>query len=567
MSGDIVLSSALRNNLLSLQSTQRNIDTAQLRLATGLKVNSALDNPQNFFTANTLNNRASDLTRLLDGIGQSIRTIEQANTGTETLSQLLDQADSIALEAQAEIRASEGFTRARGNVDLTSTADLTTVEGGGVINAGDTFRVTVTQEDGTTQTSVDITIAAGENVDDIVSAINTEVNGAATGSDIGEVARARVTDAGQLEIASLNENASIRISSLGTAQELSNAGFAALGLDTIVGTEDATAGNGFAGGDFRPGGTAVAGNTLRSSIAESRAISGEYEASQQLGSVANVGAGGAGFLDGGGDSVDIVLNIDGESTNFGTVTDTDTIQDVVDRINNGGSNDVSASFNTETGQIELQFAETVGQVELQFTANGAASTVDFGFGAGAADIAVPDTESASEFFTFDGVNPDVDQFEEDYNNVREQINQLVEDSNYRGVNLLSGDNLTTFFNEDRDNTLETQGVDFTAAGLGITEGDFTNASSVAESIEAIRSAVADVRNFGRSIANDLSIVQFRQDFTEQTINTLQAGADDLVVADQNEEGANLLALQTRQALGTTALSLAAQSQQSVLRLF
>ncbi len=71
----------------------------------------------------------------------------------------------------------------------------------------------------------------------------------------------------------------------------------------------------------------------------------------------------------------------------------------------------------------------------------------------------------------------------------------------------------------------------------------------------------------KSIANDLSIVQFRRDFTEQTINTLQAGADDLVVADQNEEGANLLALQTRQALGTTSLSLAAQSQQSVLRLF
>ena len=134
MSSDIVLSSALRNNLLSLQSTQRNIDTAQLRLATGLRVNSALDNPQNFFTAQSLNNRASDLTRLLDGIGQSVRTIEQANTGVETLGQLLDQAESIALEAQSEIRASEGFTRTRGNVDLTNVPDLTGIEGGGVIN-------------------------------------------------------------------------------------------------------------------------------------------------------------------------------------------------------------------------------------------------------------------------------------------------------------------------------------------------------------------------------------------------------------------------------------------------
>jgi flagellin-like hook-associated protein FlgL len=562
MSGDIVLSSALRNNLLSLQNTQRNIDTAQLRLATGLKVNSALDNPQNFFTAKSLNNRASDLTRLLDGIGQSIRTIEQANTGVETLSQLLDQADSIALEAQSEIRASEGFARARGNVDLSGVADLTTIGGGGVITAGDTLDITVTQSDGT-QSTLTITIGAAENVDDIVSAVNVEVNGAGLGSNIGEVVRARVTGAGQLEFASLNENASIRISSDGTGGGgggLTSAAFAALGLDTIVGTEDNGAGG------FTPGGTAVAGNTLVSGVAEATAASGQYEASQQLGSVANVGAEGAGYLDGGGDNANIILNIDGETVDLGNFSDTDTIQSVVDAVNNAGRTDVEASFNTTTGQIEIKFDETIGQVELQFTGTGA-STVDFGFGAGAADVALGAAAISSEFFTFDGVNPDVDQFEEDFNNIRDQIDQLVEDSNYRGVNLLSGDNLETFFNEDRSNSLETEGVDFTATGFGITEGDFTNAANVQQSIDQIRSAVSDVRNFGQSIANDLSIVQFRRDFTEQTINTLQSGADDLVVADQNEEGANLLALQTRQALGTTSLSLAAQSQQAVLRLF
>ncbi len=555
MSGDIVLSSALRNNLLSLQSTQRNIDTAQLRLATGLKVNSALDNPQNFFTAQSLNNRASDLTRLLDGIGQSIRTIEQANTGVETLGQLLDQAESIALEAQSEIRASEGFTRTRGNVDLTGTPDLTGIEGGGVINAGDTFNVTVTQSDGT-QATLDITIAAGENVDDVISAINTEVNGAGLGSDIGEVVRARVTEAGQLEIASLNENASIRLTSFGTAQPLSTGGFAALGLDTIVGAEDDGAGT------FRAGGTALAGNTLFSGISAADQVGGEFEASATLDATAGTGAG---FLTAAGDDINIQLTIDGETTDLGQVTGADTIQDVIDRINNSGISEVEASFNTTSGQIEIQFDETVGQVELQFNDN-AASTTNFGFGGGAADVALGGN-NASEFFTFDGVNPDVDQFEEDFNNVREQIDSLVEDSNFRGVNLLAGDNLTTFFNEDRDNTLQTEGVDFTALGLGLEEGNFTNAASVSDAINQVRDAVGDVRNFGQSIANDLSIVQFRRDFTEQTINTLQSGADDLVVADQNEEGANLLALQTRQALGTTSLSLAAQSQQSVLRLF
>ncbi|MAZ76794.1 MAG: flagellin, partial [Micavibrio sp.] len=159
------------------------------------------------------------------------------------------------------------------------------------------------------------------------------------------------------------------------------------------------------------------------------------------------------------------------------------------------------------------------------------------------------------------------QLQEDYNNVRDQIDQLVEDANYRGVNLLNGDNLTTFFNEDRSNTLITDGIDFTSLGLGLATGDFTNVDSIQDSITQAQAALESVRRFGSSIANDLAIIQVRQDFTTQTINTLESGADDLTVADANQEGANLLALQTRQQLGVTSLSLASQSEQSVLRLF
>ena len=88
-----------------------------MRLATGLKVNSALDGPQSFFTAQSLNNRASDLSRLLDGISQSVRTIETANNAVTSLSSLIEQAESIAQEAQTELRSSAGFTRVRGNED------------------------------------------------------------------------------------------------------------------------------------------------------------------------------------------------------------------------------------------------------------------------------------------------------------------------------------------------------------------------------------------------------------------------------------------------------------------
>ena len=545
MSSDVVLTAALRNNLLSLQNTQRNIDSTQLRLATGLSVNSALDNPQNFFTAQSLNNRAGDLQRLLDGIGQSIRTIEEANTGVTALSNLINQAESVAIEAQSEIRAAEGFARARGTVDLSGVTDLTNINGGGTIvdGANDSFDVSVVEADGTVSGPITIDIDAGETVDNIVADINSN-------AVVNTVIRASVTSGGQLQIESLAENAVIRIEA-SAANGLNAAGFAALGLDNVVGAEDDGA------GAIQQGGTAIAGNILTSAQSAAGLVGGVYEASADLVT--------AGYLAAAGDDINIVLTIDGTTTDAGQIDGADTIQDVVDRINNAGIADVTARFNVDTGRIEFELDSNVGQVEIQYNDN-AASTTSFGFGTGEGDAALGGNP-ASELFTLVGTSVDLDQFESDFNNIRDQIDQLVEDANYRGINLLAGDDLETFFNEDRDNTLLTEGVDFTALGLGIDVGDFTDAASIQVSLDDVRAALADVRNFGQSIANDLNIIQTRRDFTESTINTLRAGADDLTVADQNEEGANLLALQTRQQLGVTSLSLAAQSQQSVLRLF
>src|SRR3989440_12877130 len=95
MSG-IVLSAAVRQNLLSLQDTAALLSTTQNRLATGNKVNSALDNPTNFFTAQGLNNRASDINNLLDSIGNGVQVLQAANTGLTSLQKLVDTAKSIA---------------------------------------------------------------------------------------------------------------------------------------------------------------------------------------------------------------------------------------------------------------------------------------------------------------------------------------------------------------------------------------------------------------------------------------------------------------------------------------
>src|SRR6185369_7915945 len=98
MSG-IVLSASVRQNLLSLQSTAQLLSTTQNRLATGNKVNSALDNPTNFFTAQALNSRATDISNLLDGIGNGVQVLQAANTGITSLQKLVDTAKSIANQA------------------------------------------------------------------------------------------------------------------------------------------------------------------------------------------------------------------------------------------------------------------------------------------------------------------------------------------------------------------------------------------------------------------------------------------------------------------------------------
>src|SRR5438270_13989124 len=103
----IVLSASVRQNLLSLQSTAELLSTTQNRLATGNKVNSALDNPTNFFTALGLNNRASDISNLLDGIGNGVQVLQAANTGITSLQKLVDTAKSIANQA---LQTTVGYT-------------------------------------------------------------------------------------------------------------------------------------------------------------------------------------------------------------------------------------------------------------------------------------------------------------------------------------------------------------------------------------------------------------------------------------------------------------------------
>ncbi|MDO8533836.1 MAG: flagellin [Xanthobacteraceae bacterium] len=151
-----------------------------------------------------------------------------------------------------------------------------------------------------------------------------------------------------------------------------------------------------------------------------------------------------------------------------------------------------------------------------------------------------------------------------------QIDQLATDAGFNGVNLLDGNDLTVNFNADASSTITITGVDDSTAGALSVAGAvsaWAGDVDITAAQDDISAALTTLQTQSKTFGASLTVLQTRQDFMKSMINTLQVGADNLVLADTNEEGANLTALQTRQQLSIVALSLASQSNQAVLRLF
>lgn len=155
-----------------------------------------------------------------------------------------------------------------------------------------------------------------------------------------------------------------------------------------------------------------------------------------------------------------------------------------------------------------------------------------------------------------------------YNEILTQIDDLTQnpDAGFRGTNLLNGDELETVFNKEPKSSLMTQGRVLHSTSLGLSELDFPG-SAIESAMSQIRAAQSEVQTFDSELGNDLSVIQTRRDFTQNLIGSLTEGASRLSVDNQSAEGATLLALNTRQQLEGSDLSLASGSQESILRLF
>ncbi|MBO6673977.1 MAG: flagellar hook protein [Rhizobiales bacterium] len=670
---DVTLSSAVRSNLLSLQNTADMMSKTQERLATGLKVNSALDNPTNFFTASALNSRASDLGRLLDGVSNATQTLEAADNGISAITKLVESAQATARQALQTpstidvVGAATAGTATAGAfsaLDITggsSPAEAGTLTGtgfsaldlsgalvtgsGGTLNGAATGTVdlsgvndlTISVDDGSGAQTITIDAAA---VTQFTGGGGTVTNQAdVTDAELANLINQELTDAG-LAVTATVDTGSIRlttdanggtltIGAVGGSQAansgLNDVSFAS---STNTGTPDDPADSISFDIAVDGGGTSTitidaAAITQLGTVADDSAITGAELASLINQELTDAGVGATASFSGGeltlasdttGASSDITISSYNDAATSGAsglsnATDTGaaavaatdsisfdiavdggtattvTIDDATVTAYNTANGtsldssalaaaDVAALINDQVTGATAAVDGTSGNLTITSGTTGASSSVaitSYSATVASGSTGIADgTSTGADSTTTTSVNPERAEFVTQYNELMGQIDELAEDAGFNGVNLLDGDDLSVIFNEDGSSTLSITGVSFDATGLGLSQLGSTGLDADTD-INAVLgnldTAIGSLRSQASEFGSNLSIVETREDFTKSMINTLETGAANLTLADTNEEGANLLALQTRQQLSSTALSLASQADQNVLRLF
>src|ERR1700754_4594513 len=533
MSG-IVLSASVRQNLLSLQNTASLLATTQNNLSTGNKVNTALDNPTEFFTAQGLNNRASDISNLLDGIGNGVQVLQAANTGITSLQSLVASAQSIANQV---LQAPTGYTP-KSNV---TSAAIPGANANNLLGPGVSATAAGTAVNNQATPAAPITV-------------NTKLAGAAGTDSLGAPA---LVDGSVLKI----NNSTIPFSSSQTPTTTDANGNVTIGIGT--GSNET----------IQSVLTAIDSITGALGSTASTVNAGALQISTGITSNLTIAAGATG-------NALAALGLTAGTTN---VTPPPLSGQTLSIAPTGNGTQTNIVFGTGVGQVStlnqlnaalapnnLQASvDTTGHINLSTTNNAAAATIGTisgtavtagpfnGLIAGA-PVADPNSQSTRASLVAQ------------YNQVLANINTTAQDSSFNGINLLAGDTLNLTFDETGASKLNIQGYNLNDAGLSLSNlnvgVDFLDSNSANSVLTQLTQASTVLRTAASSLGSNLSIVEIRQDFNKNLINVLQTGASNLTTADTNEEAANSQALSTRQSIAVSALALANQSQQSVLQL-
>ena len=508
MASNITLSAGVRQNLLSLQATSALIAKVQNNLATGKRVNSALDNPSNFFTSQSLQNRASDLNGLLDAVGQAQQTLAAADQGIFSISKLVESAKSVAKQAQQAALGSQTVYNAFSVTGTTGAETLgTTGNGSAITVANSTLYSFTININGTGARTVDFTSDASATIGEIQAGLAADF---AT-----EVAAAGFTAGTDIELVNNGAGDGIRVNALKAD------------LDIVIG---AGAGN-----------SGLTANTYNSTSLLDNLVTNGGAAGATLTVAVNGGANQVITFGTGAGQISTLAELNS------------TVSGIAGLAAGSGVSGTTLTFNI--GSISSQNS-------INLTSSSSALTTTLGL--------TGKTGTTQGTATVTGANSTRTSLEADFNDIVSQIDTLAKDAGFNGINLLNGDSLKVAFNETGTSSLTIAGVTFNAAGIGLAavgSGTFQSNANIDTQVAKLDTALTSLRTQASKFGSTLTTVETRQDFTKNLISTLQTGADNLVLADTNLEGANLLALQTRQALSSTALSLSAQADQSVLRLF
>ncbi len=447
----ISLTAGMKNALNSLQDLQENIKTTNNRLATGKKVNSALDNALNFFVADSFSSKARGLSSIQDNIGLGLNVLKQTDKALNSIRTSLDQAEGTLRAAlntagtQARLGSTATFRNAQGIAD--SSVDFFEAQGGstaGRLQSGDSFTINIVT-----------TNAAGA----IVSTLGTATVGVGQTSVQNVINAINTTAAGGLNVAGQSNRVTGYLNDAGNLIVENN----------LAGTD-------------------ALGNTYS-----------------------------------------IRINV----TNGATGATNNTL----DAFSFSGA--VGANTSVITTGVASQSVLISGSATAQETRRSAAAS---------------------------------------FREVLSQVRNTALDAGYNGTNLLQGDFLRVGFNEEGTTSITTQGRRLDASALGFSLDnigaqsgdavrDLQSDKEISNALVKIRAAKASIAGTQASFASNANLLNNRQDFNKSAISNFNDGADLLTLADINEEGAALTSLQTRQQLSITALSLANQSDQAILRLF
>ncbi len=536
MSNNIALSAAIRSNLLALQNTQSLQDQTQSHLSTGLKVASAVDDPVAYFQSKALSDRASDFQNNKDNIDQGISSLSTALQGITSIQTLVSQLKGLALSAQsASSNQIGGLVQQYNNLrtQINSMAADTSYQGLNLINGnGGTLDVVFSNLTGSNLTVGSVDSTAGANGLNIVQAYTSNGNfqlgfqSVASGKLVGEGNAIEVTYSGTAALTSGNYSFSYGTQNL-TVQVASAGGFSAGGLTTTA--------------NFAPG-------TVYSLVVGSNTFDG-------------ASGGGLDYT---------AYNICSGSTG-----------------GNAGFENTNGNFFISVAAQTAAAVTTSNGFSVSFTLDGltgntlATGTYSFNYGGQAITFMVGTGAAASGAFDASTV----------YHN-GDTLTLNVATGSVSGITIGAG----AYFSTGNAIGYMTGGFTQTVvsvsgyyyagnssnlvyACMSGTSGDNVSSvdgqtfidsnliGSVNQLVIKLDTNLQTLRSYAQGLGTNVALLNTRLDFTNSYMNLLNAGSGKLTLADLNQEGANLLALQTRQSLGIQSLSFAGQNEKSILQLF